>query len=176
MAGGKGFRPPSTLRGDGDLRAQTERLIRELQSAVTSLQGRSGTYTPALTAATTNPTLGSGSTQNGYYTALGDLLVVAWFDIRFGTSGVNAGSGNYSISLPFEAHANHGTSFIPSGVVSLFDNSTAANRTQAVPLPVAGDTTATMFADNGSAVSNSNPFTWAASDRIRGFVAYMRAS
>lgn len=57
------------------------------------------TYTPVLTAATTNPTLGTGSTQSGEYKIVGDLLFCRGY-IAFGTSGAAAGSGSYFISLP----------------------------------------------------------------------------
>lgn len=38
MVGENSFRPPATLRGSGDLRATTERLVRELQGAVNSVR------------------------------------------------------------------------------------------------------------------------------------------
>ena len=56
-------------------------------------------WTPALTATTTNPTLGTGSVATGRYFQLGKL-VVANFKIQFGTSGTSAGSGAYRVSLP----------------------------------------------------------------------------
>lgn len=59
-------------------------------------------YTPALTATTTNPTLGSGSTASGRYCQTGKLVVCqVW--IVFGSSGTNAGSGSYRVSLPVTA-------------------------------------------------------------------------
>src|SRR5688572_17632849 len=58
-------------------------------------------YTPALTASTTNPTLGTGSGQQGrYYRDPITGLVWGQARIAFGTSGTNAGSGTYRISLP----------------------------------------------------------------------------
>ncbi len=56
-------------------------------------------YTPALTATTTNPTLGTGSVATGRYFQFGKF-VIANFAIKFGTSGTNAGSGAYRVSLP----------------------------------------------------------------------------
>lgn len=56
-------------------------------------------YTPALTAATTNPTLGTGSVQSAEYRINGDMLECRGY-IAFGTSGAAAGSGSYFISLP----------------------------------------------------------------------------
>lgn len=60
-------------------------------------------WTPTLTATTTNPTLGTGGTvQEGYYMQLGKL-VIAWYSIQFGTTGLNVGSGEYRLSLPVAA-------------------------------------------------------------------------
>ncbi len=56
-------------------------------------------WTPALTATTTNPTLGTASVARGRYFRV-NKLVVAEFQIKFGTSGENQGSGAYRISLP----------------------------------------------------------------------------
>lgn len=58
-------------------------------------------FTPNLTAATTNPTLGTGSVKQGRYVQIGKH-VEASGGIRFGTSG-NAGSGEYHIDLPVAA-------------------------------------------------------------------------
>jgi hypothetical protein len=62
-------------------------------------QGLFVPYTPALTASSVNPTMGTGATATGMYTRLGDL-VVAYGDIRFGTAGFAAGTGTYRIGLP----------------------------------------------------------------------------
>lgn len=60
-----------------------------------------GTYTPALTATTTNPTLGTGSAQLGKWSKEGTHATVAVF-LKFGSSGAAPGSGTYEISLPSE--------------------------------------------------------------------------
>ena len=59
-------------------------------------------YTATVTAATTNPTLGTGSTNAGYYAQIGKV-VTARFKIQFGSSGVAAGSGAYFVALPVAA-------------------------------------------------------------------------
>lgn len=60
------------------------------------------TYTPELTATTTNPTLGTGGVQLGWWTQA-NRIVAFWGRIRFGTSGTNPGSGFYRVSLPTAA-------------------------------------------------------------------------
>jgi len=57
------------------------------------------TYTPALTAVTTNPTLGTGSFQGGSYQLLQKRAFVEGA-IYFGSSGAAAGTGAYRISVP----------------------------------------------------------------------------
>jgi len=56
-------------------------------------------YTPALTAVTTNPTLGTGSFQGGSYQLLQKRAFVEGA-IYFGSSGAAAGTGSYRISVP----------------------------------------------------------------------------
>lgn len=66
------------------------------------------TYTPTLTASSSNPTLGSGSSATGYYVQNGELVSVQ-ISILFGSSGAAAGSGTYRLSLPpVTPHATQG--------------------------------------------------------------------
>lgn len=122
------------------------------------------TWTPALTASTTNPTLGTGSTATGRYgriqkTVFGQLLV------QFGTSGVAQGSGFYFVSVPITAQASGPT--VGSGYI--LDNSASLLRHVVAVL----DTTSRMalWIDNSTnfAVSATNPFAggWAANDSMR---------
>jgi len=59
------------------------------------------TYTPALTASTANPVLGTSSTLVGMYYEIFDQIYT-WGEFRFGTAA-SIGSGIYEISLPFRA-------------------------------------------------------------------------
>ena len=56
-------------------------------------------YTPALTAVTTNPTLGTGSFAEGRYQLIQKRAFVEGA-IFFGSSGAAAGTGAYRISVP----------------------------------------------------------------------------
>lgn len=77
------------------LRRDIDRLQRNM------IAGTAVQYEPVLTASVTDPTLGTIIPyQQGRYTRLGDLVLVSGY-IQFGTVGVNAGSGDYRISLPF---------------------------------------------------------------------------
>jgi len=59
-------------------------------------------YTPVLTAATTNPVLGTGSQASSDFIQIGKTVHYKGV-IKFGTSGATFGSGNYSISIPVNA-------------------------------------------------------------------------
>lgn len=120
------------------------------------------TYVPALTAVTTNPTLGTGSTQDGRYFQDGKHVVVD-AAIGFGTSGVAAGSGAYRFSLPVAQRTPTSFEGFLVGQGYLFDNSTGAVR--AVMATRITSTTVQLFvADGSAAVTNAVPWTWAASD------------
>lgn len=97
--------PPSlpTTWVDGSARpTNLAAAINDLATALNSLLPLGlgfAAYTPALTATTTNPTLGTASVQSGRYFQIGKF-VIANFAIKFGTAGAVAGSGAYRISLP----------------------------------------------------------------------------
>lgn len=126
------------------------------------------TYTPALTAATTSPTLGSGSSAVGRYFKQG-RKVTFWARITFGTSGVAAGSGAYRFGLPvnadttylerrgmhFEAQDSSASAYLTHGFASI-GASSYAHLFYGAAFP----------SGSLSQVSNSVPWTWAASDRI----------
>jgi hypothetical protein len=130
------------------------------------------TYTPQLTASTTNPTLGTGSVVNGSYVRYGRTVHLN-VNIKFGTSGVNAGSGFYHISLPVVAKTlsagNH------MGSAQGHDNS-ASNAVDGVCRIGSGgyDKAQLLLQDN--LVSNSAPWTWAAQDQIHLSITYEAAS
>lgn len=88
-------------------------------------------YVPALTADTTNPSLGTGGSLVGKYYKIFDQIFT-WGEFRFG-SGASIGSGVYRISLPFRARTlisvnNPFDSPIPVGTGQVFDLSSAVDR------------------------------------------------
>lgn len=130
--------------------------------------GLRGSWTPTLTATTTNPTLGTGPTQTGAYTLQNgtmDCLVI----IAFGTGAPTAGSGTYLISLPtgFGIHTDESDQ-IPLGIARIRDASAV---TVAYNWFVASDATqpgkVLLRSETGAAVTNAVPWTWAASDSMR---------
>ena len=119
-------------------------------------------YTPTLTASTTNPTLGTGSTAEGFYCQIGKS--VFWrANITFGTASVNAGSGFYFISLPVTAKA---AGFLtPMGSFVAEDVSTGTRYMGAAAYD--NTTRVAMQRNAAGAFQATDPMTWAASDYIR---------
>lgn len=128
-------------------------------------------YTPSLTAATTNPTLGSGSTVEGRWCRIGSTVHVV-VNIVFGTSGTSAGSGKYRVSLPAPMSADL-PAFASVGAGRLFDGA------QHHLIEVSRDDTSTTlvsFPVNGAGRTGATvPFAWGASDSIAFHCTYEAA-
>ena len=121
------------------------------------------TWTPALTASTTNPTLGTGSTATGRYGRI-NKTVFGNCRVFFGTAGANAGSGFYFVSLPITAQAA-GNLVAGSGYVK--DASTGLVRHVSVAIDSTSRVGLYLEDQINYAVSSTNPWTWAASDQIQ---------
>ncbi len=128
-------------------------------------------HTPVLTASVTNPTLGSGSRQEGrYLSGVGDFIVYR-FLVQFGTSGTNAGSGQYRISLPVAAAAvNPDDTETTLGYGALHDWSVGGHRE--IVSWQRGASTFLTGAVNSSAIFDNNPINWTVEDRMSGTVIY----
>lgn len=119
------------------------------------------TYTPTLTGSTTNPTVGNG-TLVGLYAYLASKLVWVSMSWTFGSTS-NAGSGAYTVALPFAAAG--GRNQVLSGYV--LDSGTAyfacagqISASGSVFTPIAADATGSRQ------VSNGQPMTWANGDSM----------
>lgn len=123
------------------------------------LGGAWTSFTPTLTATTTNPTVGNGTLTGGYMQA-GKLLVVS-YSWTFGSSSA-AGSGTYSFTLP-----NSLTSAARKQVISgyLLDSGTA--HYVAVGVVGVSSTTFPIAVDGSSQVAHNVPFAWATGDELR---------
>ena len=126
-------------------------------------------WTPTLTAFTTNPTLGTGSSQTGRYGRV-NKSVYGQGQVTFGTAGVAAGNGIYYISIPVTAQG----SGVLCGTWQAFDSSASSVYFGHLVL----DTTsrALLYYNNpASVITNAAPWTWAASDFIRVLLNYEAA-
>jgi hypothetical protein len=134
-------------------------------------------YTPVLTASTTNPTLGTGSTVIGSYAQIKNVVIYRFY-IGFGTSGVNAGSGFYYVSLPVAANQFGNFFTASSGQTAFYDSSG-----NAIYFANAWMDTSTRISIifqqsfNGAManMTNSVPATAAANDVISGYMIYEAA-
>lgn len=123
-------------------------------------------WTPALTASTTNPTLGTGGSTAGRYGRI-QKVVVGIGLVAFGTAGTAAGSGLYYVSLPITARfagevigdwqAYDGTSLWRVGSL------------------ISDTTTRAYMMYEGTFVGNTAPWAWSTSDFIRFSFTYEAA-
>lgn len=163
-----GTRPSSPPEGMTVYETDTDRYSTYNGSAwVTYGQISTGTFTPSLTAGTTNPTLGTGSTSTGRYTLWNGKICTYWGQIAFGTASVNAGSGQYFISLPFTSNA---ATNITTGCAMMRDSS-AGTITPGSSYLAASVTTLSMVTASGT-VASASPWVWAASDYLTWNITY----
>jgi hypothetical protein len=137
------------------------------------------TYTPSLTATTTDPTLGTAGIAEGWYYQIFDQIYTGG-ELRFDT-GFTAGSGTYLVSLPFPAKTlTPPSTTIGKGPIigngQLWDNSVATARQ---PLIVQLRTTTQMMfgtRNNGSTreLGALGIIAWAVNDGISWFARYQR--
>lgn len=157
-------RPASPPEGMTVYETDTDRYSSYTGSAwVTLGQTITGTYVPTLTAATTNPTLGSASVAAGRYTLFSGNWCTTRGTILFGTSGAAAGSGQYFISLPFTTNANitAGVSHLGSCVIR---DSSASDLRSATAYAAAGASTFSVV--QTAVVASGSPWAWGTADYL----------
>jgi hypothetical protein len=120
--------------------------------------GAGTSYTPALTASTTNPSLGTGgfTETTGVYSQNGNI-VTGYARVAAGTTSVTAGSGTYRISLPVTCKMGV---FTNRGVVvgSAYYNDASAPTVNYVATAVATDTgTYAIFRTVAGAIGSTLP-------------------
>lgn len=168
---------PTAVEGRCIWETDTNQLLVHNGTAWVAVRGASGTWTPSLTATTTNPTLGTGSSVAGSYVYASSLLWCA-FGVTFGTSGVAAGSGNYQVT-GFPANPVSGRASFLAGRGRLSDSAGAVVAYLDIIVNDSGVATfryqATWPTGTETYVTNSTPWTWNASDRLEGWVQYPTA-
>lgn len=122
-------------------------------------------YTPALTASSSNPTLGSGSSVAGRFSIIGTMVFVNG-RITFGTSGTAAGSGTYRFGLPITIG---GSPPYEAGGNGFIYDSSASDTWSTQPQAVAGNNYVTLAQTQtvtAAQVTHNTPIAWAASDQL----------
>jgi hypothetical protein len=116
------------------------------------------TWTPALTASTTNPTLGTGGSTTGRWGRV-QKIVVGNGKITFGTAGTNAGNGLYYISNPTTAEASQPNYAV--GTWAAYDGASWMTGVLALD-----NTSKFRLMYSGSFMSQAAPWAWGTNDQI----------
>jgi hypothetical protein len=126
------------------------------------------TYTPTLTASSSNPTLGAGSTISGQHWIVGKLCTVQ-VAIGTGAAGFAGGSGAWRVSIPVTAAAGSFTAFGSGRIVD-----TGVNVYALVPYISPGTAYMEFLTTVSPAgqMTNSSPFTIGQSDSLDAQITY----
>lgn len=133
------------------------------------------TFTPTLTGSVSNPTLGSGSQVLGWHHVNGRKVDV-WFFIKFGTSGVSAGSGIYYVTGPPGYQLLAGFPDTNVGMARGIDNNGTTERALSILTSGNSGTSARVLFNNVVTfgfVADSVPWTWEASDILDGHYSFL---
>lgn len=122
-------------------------------------------YTPALTASTTSPTLGTASAAIGKYTQIGKL-VFGYATVTFGTSGTAAGSGTYFISVP-TVSVNPSNTVVGTGRIKCAGTYTPVELRMGLSSACVLEYTSAAVSGTLGQVTNSTPGAWTANDELR---------
>lgn len=138
------------------------------------------TYTPVLTATTTNPVLGVNGEIFGRYLRISNNWIMPFVRFRFGTSGINVGEGSYIVSLPVAADPAFHTVdvFDNIGPFTARDNSSpTSQRNGSIDFQDAALNTVRFFygLGVGDFVTDTTPFLWATNDRLAFSLLYKEA-
>lgn len=138
--------------------------VTEIEGLWDGLQAAYDPFTPVLGASTTAPTLGTGSSVVGTFLRYGHRIE-GQGDITFGTSGVAAGSGSYTVLLPVACTGALITNGSTVGSGTFFDSS--AGRFYVFKLIAVSTTTARMVeASAGTFITNASPVIPAINDHF----------
>lgn len=160
--------PGTTTNGlpyptSGDQIKDTPAKVQELAQAVDDKTLAAMTaYTPAWTAVTTNPNKGTTGTITGFYRERGKTIE-GYIKINLAGTGVNAGSGQYSWSLPVQPKSDH--TDVAVGVFAIVDGGVFQARVLTVASTAGTGTVRAIDAGAGGAVA-SGTFTPAAGDTL----------
>lgn len=126
-------------------------------------------YTPTIVA--TGFAFGTGGIQAGAYKRIGTLVAFSIY-LKFGSSGFNPGSGNYSVSLPFQCYSlrTDGSGPLMAATLTGYNSSTGASF---IGNRIMGGTTSALLQYIGGVptavslnISATTPWTWAAGHEI----------
>lgn len=130
------------------------------------------TYTPQLTATTTNPGMGSTALRQGRYIREGRRVTVEVI-LEFAGTNLTAGSGTYEVSLPVTARTQ--STGRRTGPAYAWDDS-ASNMADGIVYIDESATTKVRFCIDSNVVTAAAPWTWADGDQLGFTLTYEAAS
>lgn len=166
--------PKTWSVGDVLTAADMNTYVRDNEDAILPYDVTWQSYTPTLTAASSNPTLGTGSSATGRFYRIGQLCI-AHFRVKAGTAGFAAGSGLYRISAPLTAASfMYTTNFFRAGGGVFYDSSAPLNYLFQVYF--VGTVAMEINIDvRGTAQTDADPVVPAINDEWSGTVLYALA-
>lgn len=134
----------------------------------------SGTWIPAFTADTTNPTLGTGGFTEGKFLRLWPKMLIGHLRVFMGTAGFAGGSGNYHFSIPFNHAGDLNVMNLEYPIGKAIVTSAASVANSAVLQVLYDVNTATMImrSSGGNNLNPTNPVTFTNNDRISAYFMY----
>lgn len=166
-----GGRPSSPHTGMHAYETNTGQLIKWNGAAWETVAGSrvANNPLPSLTATSVNPTLGTGSERYCWYTFGPGPTVNYNFFIKFGSSGVNAGSGTYSVSTPIACGSVYAGGHPAVGSLMLADASAGTFTVNACYI---GNGASTISMVGSAPVTNTFPWVWTVGDYLAGSITY----
>lgn len=163
---------PTAREGAYIYETDTDRMAKYTGSAWEYQASSRVAYTPTLTAATTNPTMGTAAIRAGVYSIIPGPYCLAQFWVQFGTSGASPGSGAYSVSLPFTAADTMGGVFPAVGTCMVRDVSGGTTNDGSLFIPASTPAVCQLFISTVGTASNVVPWTWANGDWMTGNITF----
>lgn len=167
-----GTRPSAPNAGMVIYETDTSRLAKWTGAAWEYVAGsRITSFVPTLSASTP-PTMGTGAVRSGHYVVMPGASVAYTFFIQFGSSGVAAGTGQYTITLPLTAAVPGGTGVFPAiGTIIALDTSASTILSGSCYVPGSNPSVVSLILSTAAA-TNTLPWVWAAGDYIAGTIVY----
>jgi hypothetical protein len=146
--------------------------VNDVEADITAIEAAWTTYVPTFSTPSGSPAVGTGggAALTGRYKLIGKLCVYSGY-LKFGSSGASAGTGEFRISLPFDA----ATVTDQAWVGSVYVNDTSAGATghfHGVAIALSAATYLTFYAGTNTQVTNSSPMSWAGGDSFRFEITY----
>lgn len=166
--------PKTWAVGDVLTAADMNTYVRDNEDAILPYDVTWQSYSPALTAASSNPTLGTGSSTSGRFYRVGQLCV-AHFRVKAGTVGFAAGSGLYRISAPLSAASfMYTANFFRCGTGFFYNSSAPTNYLASFYFVGAGQVEINIDG-RGTAQTGADPVVPSNNDEWSGTLTYALA-